>query len=173
MILSGANSVAGRLSFGRGWGMGLAIRAAFLTGWLVATASAASACSCEVPSQGKAFRKAWAVFVGQVVEIDQREYREDEPDGEQLVPYAVKFRVESYWKGVKASEIVVLSDQGLLPCHLGRFVVGERYLVYAHGEHLLATLNCDRSRPVDAAAEDLRKLGKPKGSFAPHAPPDN
>ena len=153
--------------------MGLVIRAAFLIGSLTATAPAASACSCEAPSQAKAFRKAWAVFVGQAVEIEQREYRADEPGGERLFPYAIKFKVERYWKGVKASEIVVSSDQGLLPCHLGRFVVGERYLVYAHGKHLLATLNCDRSRPAGDAAEDLRKLGKWKGSFTPDAPPDN
>ena len=145
---------------------------AFVFGLLIITASAALACSCEPPSQGKAFRRAKAVFMGQVIEINQLKYREDRP-GELFYPYAVKFKVERYWKGVKTSEIIVLSDQGLLPCHIGKFVVGERYLVYAYGKNLLAPINCDRSRSLDAASEDLQKLGKGKESLTSAAPPNN
>jgi hypothetical protein len=145
---------------------------AFVLGLLIITTSAAHACSCEPLSQGKAFRKAKAVFMGQVIEINQLTRREDRT-GELFYPYAVKFKVEEYWKGVKTSEIIVLSDQGLLPCHIGKFVVGESYLVYAYGKKLLAPINCDRSRSVGAASEDLQKLGNGKESFTSAAPPDN
>jgi hypothetical protein len=139
--------------------MRLVVRMVLALGLLVIITSAVYACSCEIPDRSKAFKQAKAIFIGQVIEINQVKYQEDKPDG-LFYAYTIKFKVERYWKGNKTSEVVVLSDQGLLPCHTSKFIVGKRYLVYAYGKKLLAPINCNRSRAVEDASEDLEKLGK-------------
>jgi hypothetical protein len=123
------------------------------------------ACICKAPSQQNAFRKASAVFTGQVIEINLRENMAITDPSEALHPYAVRFKVERYWKGVTTSEVTVLSDQGTLPCYLGTLQRGKRYLVYAYGNSLLVSTSCSRTVPIDQASKDLKKLGKGKIAY--------
>jgi hypothetical protein len=92
-----------------------------------------------------------------VIEVHvSKETPKDDPG----LAFAVKFRVETFWKGVKSSEVVVSSSQGIVPCG-GKFRVGEKWLVYAYGKYLQADI-CTRTALLANAAEDLKALGKGK-----------
>src|SRR5262244_1658595 len=69
------------------------------------TAAAVLGCSCETPSQRTAYRKARAVFLGQVLTVKTTSsYTQRTRD----YPYAVTFRVEQSWKGVHGDSITIL-----------------------------------------------------------------
>jgi hypothetical protein len=115
-------------------------------------ASDAYPCSCAESSTRKAFRKAAAVFVGQVVEIKIN----DKAPRDSSSPFAVRLKVEKTWKGVKGPEITVSSAQGIIGCAT-RFAEGDRVLVYAYDKELEASI-CTRSRHIAGASEDMKKL---------------
>jgi hypothetical protein len=99
-------------------------------------------------------RHSTAVFVGQVADFAA-------PTSEAMKHYfgfAVKFRVERYWKGVKAQEIIVYMSSSC--CSTLHPEIGNKYLVYAVGKRLETT--CTRTRPLEAADDDLRALGSAK-----------
>jgi hypothetical protein len=102
------------------------------------------------------------VFVGEVVESDV--------GGERGL---FKFRVERFWKGVRAEYITISSKRGL--CSLS-FRVGEKWLVYAFDDELW-TDTCMRTRPLNRVADDLKALGKgkvfKKSAARLDAPPPN
>ena len=75
--------------------------------------------------------------------------------------YAVKFKVERYWKGVRNSEIVILTNLPLGDCGMLHFREGEKYLVYAFGKKQVA-YGCRRNKRLEYASEDLRELGDGK-----------
>jgi hypothetical protein len=123
------------------------------------------ACDCDGPNQRNAFRKAVAVFVGQVTEINYRgAYDKNEAIHKRIHLFAVKFKVENFWKGATAKEIVVLSAQSGHPCALFQFEIGKRYLVYAETGDLIAKTYCSRTGPVldPEVSKDLKKLVKGK-----------
>ena len=121
------------------------IRTLFAFGLIILAASAAYSCECETPSQGKAFRKAAAVFVGRV--IDVRDSNVPVVEGSDY-SVAVKFKVSQYWKGSGSSEITVHTEQGVLSCNPFKFQEGEEYLVYARGRQLIVWIGCSRSAPL-------------------------
>ena len=126
--------------------------------FLFASSQAAYSCSCEAPSQRKAFRKANAIFVGQVLEIRDSKNQKVADSLGLVKVYDIKFKVEKSWKGVKNSEITVVSDNGVLVCYGFDFRVGEKYLVYANEKDLVVISHCMRTVPIKAADEDIPKL---------------
>lgn len=126
---------------------------AWLAGVLLLGDAATYACSCiDPPPPLKELKKARAVFVGEVVEVEERIDIDDE------YRYIVKFKVERYWKGVKQPEIVILSNLPLGDCGRLYFEAGKKYLVYAFGKQLIA-YGCRRTARLASAAEDLNALG--------------
>ena len=123
------------------------------------------ACSCVVPEVPEAFREARSVFVGEVVEIiEPRSGNPKAPLADQL--YSIKFKVERSWKGVNASQLSVLSDQGRAGCFSwGLFVKGMKYLVYAERRtpgapvrNLAVLFSCNRTALLASASEDLKLI---------------
>ena len=125
--------------------------------------SAVKACECDPPPPREVYKMAAAVFVGEVVEINDSKVNLFE-SATNVGSWAVKFRVVRYWKGVKGTEITVHSDLGGLPCHQFRFEKDGTYLVYADGKKLIAITGCTRSGPIDApyVIEQLKGMGKGK-----------
>jgi hypothetical protein len=135
---------------------------------LLFAASEALACECvEYPTNRRAFRDARAVFIGTPVSswISQPDYDVEGPD---MFITAVRLMVEKSWKGVKTSEVTILSDSSLelqQTCGVG-FTRGERYLIYAYGDELKAMTFCGRDvTPVRAGDESAVKRLKQLGSF--------
>jgi hypothetical protein len=115
----------------------------------------AGACTCEVYGDGTAhsmLRHSKMVFVGKVLDVRPATQSEQE-DGKSW--YAVRFRIERFWKGVKTNETTVYTDlHGCGP----DLRTGLEYLVYAVGKELAT--GCTRTRMLTLAEEDLRDLGK-------------
>lgn len=98
-----------------------------------ASATAAQACWCFAGDVPESFKRANAVFLGEVTDITEPKTT----DRDAPLPgwfYTITFAVEKSWKGVSptARTVTVLSAQG----HYGCFAYppvqkGERYLVYA------------------------------------------
>jgi len=117
----------------------------------------AEACTCRPAPEGYSISKqvrearssAGAVFTGEVVEITESSdgyYRE------------IRIKVASKWKGVKSKEVVVYTGRGGGDCGYS-FSVGGKYLVYASRiEDRLFTNICQRTTPIQYAAEDLAVL---------------
>jgi len=99
-------------------------------------------------------RHAKVVFVGEVLEIANTPKQELEAGATQ---YAVRFRVDRYWKGVKASELIVHTDMTGCGPH---FEIGQKYLVYAFGKTLETRFS--RTKELGFADEDLRAIGPGK-----------
>jgi hypothetical protein len=79
-----------------------------------------------------------AVFVGEVLEVRESKQTDE------VTPYAVRFRVERYWKGVETNEITVHTDlHGCGP----NLEVGNEYLVYAMSKQL--ETGCTRTRKIE------------------------
>jgi len=117
----------------------------------------AEACTCRPTPEGYSISKqvrearsaAGAVFTGEVVEITESS------DGYYV---AVRMKVASKWKGVKSKEVVVYTGRGGGDCGYS-FSVGGKYLVYASRmEGRLFTNICQRTTPIQYAAEDLAVL---------------
>jgi hypothetical protein len=119
--------------------------------------SSARACVCLIHGDGSAsamMRDSKVVFFGEVLDVKGTTKWEQE-DG--VTQYAVRFRIERYWKGVKGSETTVHTDlHGCGP----NLKVGHKYLVYAVGKG--RETGCTRTRPIAEADEDLRALGAGK-----------
>lgn len=100
---------------------------------LTASATVSEACSCL--SSGPACQAFWrtdAVFDGTVLSIEQIS-REQEIAGRTMSfpNKLVRFDAHRSWKGVDAGPVEVITGQGGGDCGFD-FVVGERYLVFAH-----------------------------------------
>ena len=113
-----------------------------------------------------AYERSRAVFLGEVVKIDKPLTTEVEaPLKDRL--HKVTFKVEFSWKGAGFREVglhdfVVLSDQGKASdCFSwGKFVEGEKYLVYADetpDKDLVVQLG-NRTALLSNASADLKEL---------------
>ena len=108
-----------------------------------ASSSIARACFCIIDEVPESFKRANAVFIGEVTDI--AEPKTTDPDAP--LPgrfYTISFAVEKSWKGVPlvTKTLTVLSAQG----HYGCFAYppvqkGERYLVYADAPYDNGTEN--------------------------------
>ena len=123
-----------------------------------------SACECVPLSQHKAFERAAAVFVGEVIEIKDSDVSLGRGLGNYSV--AVRFKARQYWKGARAAEITIHTEQGALSCRTLKFEVGKTYLVYADGKYLVTFAGCSRSQPYGPEVEDLKQLGAGKAPKA-------
>jgi hypothetical protein len=133
------------------------ILSALIVGLFVFTPYPANSCTCsDLRSPRKELRKAKAVFIGEVIGVDEKTMA---TSGELNFLYKITFKVKLYWKGIKESEVTVMSDQGLLPCSGFAFREAKEYLVYAHGKDLIVITGCSRNKLVENASEDLKELG--------------
>lgn len=91
-------------------------------------APAAYGCSCvELPTNSKAFKKASAVFIGEVVSRTQSKLPaswKDEDDAPPVI-YVVTFKVERRWKGARRSEVDAWIDIRFSHCSGMSFREGE------------------------------------------------
>jgi hypothetical protein len=95
------------------------------------------------------FKKSAAVFVGEVVEVNDAGTLKE-----------ARLRVEQSWKGVETKEITVLATR---TAESPRYKAGERYLVFASlQDGKLFTGNCSRTKKMEYAQEDLAQLGEGK-----------
>lgn len=118
-------------------------------------AAEANACSCVKLTPAEGFTSSYAVFTGEVIDIEKN----------RSTPFGgleVTLRVKQLWKGDPAEEIKVHTAGSSAACGYG-FVEGTTYLVYAvrdDADPLRVSL-CSRTAPVERAKEDLDALGKP------------
>lgn len=126
--------------------------------------AAARACSCVVQS-ARPCARAWTapvVFVG--VAAEERPAPKDEGGWGRR---AFAFNVEETFRGAAAGSVEVFTGMGGGDCGY-EFVVGTRYLVYAHADKsgALATSICSATRRAEDARGDLEYLRGLRG----HAP---
>ena len=128
--------------------------------------TAALGCTCvELPKNSTAFRKAKAVFVGEVVYAAEHSHS-PERWGDDHVPFIriVTFKIEKSWKGARRSEVEVWVDVGFSNCSSYRFREGEKYLVYAREyKGSLVLYWCSHSAlaisfPSEEASKHIRQL---------------
>jgi hypothetical protein len=121
--------------------------------------SEASACSCMQLSPSEGLSSSYAVFTGEVIEIQPN-------DATRFGGLEVTLRVKQVWKGELDEQIKVHTAGSSAACGYG-FVKGSTYLVYAvrdDADPLRVSL-CSRTAPIDDAKEDLDFLGKPSHRF--------
>lgn len=139
------------------------------------SAGKGNACSCIKPEVPQALREATAVFVGEVIEIiEPHTSNPQAPLADRL--YAIKFRINTSWKGRTTEEVVVLSDQGRAGCFSwGPFLKGNKYLVYAERRtssgarirNLAVLFSCNRTSLLTKAGQDLQALDIARGRALP------
>ncbi|MDT7604437.1 MAG: hypothetical protein QOF61_2434, partial [Acidobacteriota bacterium] len=128
---------------------------------LFITAGRVEACSC-VPERPtcEAFGSATAIFVGKVVGAKEQREIKDENGVKRIFDVGeIYFQQEESFLGVKTPRVTIHSGTGGGDCGYW-FERGKRYLVYAYGDSpkSLGTNICSRTRPLDAAGEDLTFL---------------
>jgi hypothetical protein len=134
---------------------------------MMAAASDAEACTCmRSPAACEAVWETAAVFVGDVVQIEDTTQA---AAGLRISQRRVRLRVSETFRGNVGGTVEVLTGKGGGDCGYG-FVMGQRYVVYAsEGPAGYHTGICQRTRPVIEAAEDLAYLrslvqGTPRAS---------
>jgi hypothetical protein len=132
---------------------------------LLARPISARACSCASYSNPAfEFRRAGAVFTGEVIAIDGSRTKQTMPAWlGWMYPgpsygYRVTFSVNRSWKGVTTSKVDVTTGYGGGDCGF-LFDVGREYLVYADGDvGVLGADICSRTVTVAAASDDMKYL---------------
>ena len=126
---------------------------------VLSDAPRAHACSCMRLTPSEGLTSSYAVFTGEVTDIDKN-------DATPFGGLEVTLRVKEMWKGEPAEELRVHTASSSAACGYG-FVKGVTYLVYAvrdEADPLRVSL-CSRTAPVEDAKEDLDFLGKPTHKF--------
>ena len=133
-------------------------RIIFASIFLALTATAAYPCSCEFWKPQKKLRKASAVFVGEVVEIGTN-------NTDRFLTVSIKFKVDRYWKGIKESQVTVISAAGIC-CTCGlRVEIGGKFLIYAfkfESGQLETSLCMSLRLDSEVAADEIKILGRGK-----------
>lgn len=130
------------------------LRIATLLSAVLAAAAVAGACTIEIRGDGtprSMLHHAKSVFTGEVLEITST------PKEIEASSFAVRLRVNRFWKGVKTREVIVHTDMNSCGPH---FDVGREYLVYGFGKELETRYS--RTRELRFADEDLRAIGPGK-----------
>jgi len=133
---------------------------AFLLSLLLAPAT--FPCTCIIQKHRADFRRARAVFVGQVVGIDRNRLIPERLSGS--VIYSAKFKIEKAWKGSWKSEIAVFTSREFA-CGGFDFQPGEKYLVYVFEGELVAFTSCSRTRPYSRSSDQKDKELKQLDNF--------
>jgi hypothetical protein len=111
-----------------------------------------SAGKCGIPAIETAYKNSKAVFVGEVLGIAK------EGDVKTFT-----FKVEKYWKGVSGRQIEISVQETTR--YQAWFEVGGKYLVFARGNEgdgKFWEVRCSRSKRLEDASEDIKKLGRAK-----------
>ena len=119
----------------------------------------ARACSCMKLTPSEGFTSSFAVFTGEVIDIDKNQTT-------RFGGLEVTLRVKKVWKGELDEEVEVHTAGSTAACGYP-FAEGTTYLVYAvrdEADPMRVSL-CSRTAPVDDAKEDLDFLGKPSKRF--------
>lgn len=113
--------------------------------------SAGFAGKCYIAPFGESYSRAAAVFTGEVVSEDKT------GDTRRFV-----LRVDKYWKGKISKEIEIFVNENAR--YQAWFKKGGTYLIFASADDAgkLRVGRCSRSKDVEFASEDLKKLGKGK-----------
>ena len=122
---------------------------------IFAYAADASACSCMKMTPSEGLTSSYAVFEGEVTDIQKNL-------ATRFGGLEVTLRVKRIWKGERQEEIKVHTAGSSAACGYG-FKKGVTYLVYAvrdEADPMRVSL-CSRTAPVEKAKEDLDFLGKP------------
>ena len=139
---------------------------AFLLSLLLAPAVFPRPCECDVQKHRADFRRAKAVFVGQVIDVDRK--RTMPTRLSEGATYSAKFKIERVWKGAWKSEVAVFARRYFLSCGGGfDFQLGEKYLVYVFDDEnaLVAYTECSRTRPYNRSSLETDKELKQLDSF--------
>jgi len=139
---------------------------ALLLSLLLASTAFPRSCECYIQKHRADFRRAKAVFVGQVIDIDRRRTTPERLS--EGATYSAKFKVERAWKGAWKSEVAVFARRYFLSCGGGfDFQPGEKYLVYVFDDHseLVAYTECSRTRPYSRSSFETDKELKQLDSF--------
>ncbi|GAA0375757.1 hypothetical protein [Bacillus horti] len=119
-----------------------------------------SACSCAEPRPvEEALEERTAVFSGKVkdIYIANKGLTLSSVD-----PVMVTLDVYEVWKGDVPQTVIIETVRFTASCGYD-FSVGEEYIVFAYGEpDALKTGLCERTKPLDAASEELAVLGEGK-----------
>ena len=105
------------------------------------------ACTCEVESLSKRFRRAEAVFIGQLVGF-QTETRTDIQNFKDGLPV---LEVKQSWKGIEKKFVAVSFDfrtAGANCPFFSEFAMNRDYLVFAYGRELRVYSGCPDTKPV-------------------------
>jgi hypothetical protein len=117
---------------------------------ILLSANVATACSCaQPPPTAHAYAGATAVFVGNVVEVNELRFGK-----------VITLRVIEAFKGATAKTLTLNTGSGGGDCGFP-FMVTQSYLVYAHGTaDNLGTNICSRSKSIAKASLELSELRK-------------
>lgn len=139
--------------------MKILARSILVVGALIVSTQAVYPCTCAAIGQRRAFKKASAVFIGRVVEINPYQGEPFEY-GPFPISQSVKLKVEKSWKGAEQPEIIVLSEKYFGWCGGFNFQAGDKYLLYAfsHDGKLVTHSVCTRSSPLSEATGQVKRL---------------
>ena len=136
---------------------------------LAVLSPAALGCTCVyVPKNSTAFRRASAVFIGEVVSKARSSLPANwDDDTAPLVTDVVTFKVEKSWKGVRSSEVNAWIDMWFSNCSSLTFREGEKYLLYADSyKGSLVIYWCEKAAlTASLSSEDTQKRVKQLNSF--------
>ena len=111
---------------------------------------------CAVPRFEQAYKDAKAVFVGEVINIEE--------EGDKKI---VEFKVKKYWKGIEDTKIKVTVNENFR--FQSPYEFGENHLVFAKLNEDSGELwdgRCSRSKDLEGFSPDLKgdlkSLGKAK-----------
>ncbi len=125
--------------------------------FLITFAIQANACSCAgSPPPCEAYWDASAVFVGTVIFSTTTKIKLGDFE---VTNRLVRFHVDRHLRGVKGSEVEVLTGMGGADCGYG-FRLGGQYLVYAYRNEgkVLSTGICTRTRLLSEATADFEYI---------------
>lgn len=114
------------------------------------------------------FKRAAAVFTGQVIAIEYQPH-----EGTQVESQRVRIKAQKWWKGDGSDEVLVSTGWARKPDGINwetfgvmyayNFTIGESYLIYAFNsrfEDELRTDRCRRTNTLFNADFDLNELGE-------------
>jgi hypothetical protein len=124
--------------------------------FITLSAAEAGACTCVIVKHRTEYRRARAVFIGEVISRDVRPTLPERLK-DWGIDEEVEFEVERIWKGPKVPRLRVFVDYDLTGCGGFIFRVGQKYLIYAFERELVTSTACSRSRPLSWEDEQSRK----------------
>ena len=115
----------------------------------------ARACSCMKITPSEGLSSSYAVFTGEVMNLEPNE-------ATKFGGVEITFQVKKVWKGDIGEKVQVRTAGSSAACGYN-FVKGETYLVYASRDEAdpMRVSLCSRTAPVANAQADLDFLGKP------------